>query len=300
MRLRAPRPEEAERVLALLVARDTADLGRPDVTLGDLLDEWRGSELDLARNATVCELEDRTLAGYAVVRSAGTFGAVDPGHEGKGIGSALLEWCEARQRALGWHEHRTASPGGNQRAAALLRSRGYRVIRSYRRMVRDLACALQRAAPPAGVTLRALGAADDPEAIYELDRVAFADVAGSEPESLRAFTEEHLQAHDLDAGLSRVAERDGRLVGFLLTRRWEQESAGFVDLLAVDPREHGRGIGRALLLDVFAALGAAGLAEAQLGVADDNRTALRLYEAVGMRPRFQIDAWRRAVDHQRP
>lgn len=283
-------------MVGLLAARDRVDLGRADITLGDLRDEWRASEFDLGQDAAVCELDGGKLVGYAVVRTAGTFGAVHPDHEGAGIGGRLLDFCERRQRALGWSEHKTAVVAGNERAATLMCERGYRVLRSYWRMIRELDAAPPRIEPPAGIALRSLTPADDREAIYELDRAAFANVAGTEPESLTAFTEEHLQAHDLEPGLSRVAERDGRLVGFLLVRRWEDESAGYVDILAVDPREHGRGIGRALLLAGFAAMGEAGLSEAQLGVAADNRGALRLYESVGMRPRFQLDVYARAVE----
>ena len=38
--LRHPRPEDADAVLAVIVARDVADLGRPDYTLEDLHADW--------------------------------------------------------------------------------------------------------------------------------------------------------------------------------------------------------------------------------------------------------------------
>lgn len=47
MRLRPPTLQDAEAVLAILVAREVRDVGRPDVTLGDLLDEWNASDLEL-------------------------------------------------------------------------------------------------------------------------------------------------------------------------------------------------------------------------------------------------------------
>ncbi len=294
-RLRPPRAEDAQAVLGVLIARDVADLGRPDITLGDLLDVWGASDFDLARDAVVCELDGGELAGYAIARRGDTFGAVHPEHEGRGVGTALLDWCEQRQRELGWSEHRTALAGGNERGAELVRSRGYRLSRSYWRMTLDLADAPPAAAPPDGLRLRAMAQDEDPATIHEISNAAFANVAGVDPEPLGAFSEEHLQAHDLDRGLSLVAEDEGSIVGFLLTRRWAEESAGYVDLLAVHPREHGRGIGRALLLGAFAAIREAGLAEAQLGVAGDNSGALRLYESVGMRPRFQIDLYERPV-----
>ncbi len=280
-------------MLALIEARDRADLGRPDMRLGDLLDTWGASDFDLAQDATVCETLDGKLVGYAVVRRLGTFAAVHPEHEGEGIGGALLDWVEDRQRALGWEEHRTAVVAGNERAERLVASRGYHLVRSYRRMVAELAGGPREAELPEGVSLRPLDRERDPAALHALDAAAFATVAGTEPETLDAFVEEHLKPHDLDPFLSIVAERGSSPVGFLLTRRWAEESAGYVDILAVSPSEQGRGLGRALLVAAFNAIAATGLTEAQLGVASDNTNALRLYEGVGMRPRFQLDVYER-------
>ena len=92
-----------------------------------------------------------------------------------------------------------------------------------------------------------------------------------------------------------MATRDGILVGFLLARRWEDLGVGFVDLLAVHPGHRRHGIAAALLGSAFVALAAAGLREAQLGVATDNPRAMRLYERLGMRPRFRLETWERPV-----
>jgi mycothiol synthase len=295
MRLRAPRRDEAEAVLALLVARDTADFGRPDITLGDLLDEWGATEFDLERDAVVCETAAGEIAGYAIVWPARTFAAVAPDREGAGIGTELLCFTERRQRELGWDRHRTAIAGGNERAERLLTSRGYRLERSHWRMTvaLDAGRRPRRRVDPDGIDLRPLDAEADAETLYELDGAAFAAVAGTEPESLTAFTEQHLRSHDLDARLSIVAERDGRAAGFALVRRWTKEATGYVSILAVAPAEQGRGVGRALLIRAFAAMRENGLSQAELGVAADNPKALKLYEAVGMRPRFQIDVYER-------
>ena len=40
MELRAPRDTDAAAVLDLIVARDVADLGRPDYTLEDVENDW--------------------------------------------------------------------------------------------------------------------------------------------------------------------------------------------------------------------------------------------------------------------
>jgi mycothiol synthase len=280
-------------VLALVEARDRVDMGRPDITMGDLLDTWQAAEFDLAADALVCEDGDGELVGYAVVRRFGTYAAVDPAHEGEGIGAALLDWIERRQRALGWEQLRTAVVAGNARAERLVAGRGYSLVRSYRRMIAELNGGPRLAESPEGVRLRPLEVERDAAALYRIDRDAFASVAGTEPESFEAFSEEHFGAHDLAPLLSIVAARGEQPIGFVLTRRWVQESAGYLDILAVDPSEQGKGLGRTLLLAAFNAIAAVGLTEVQLGVAADNEKALRLYESVGMRPRFQFDVYER-------
>jgi ribosomal protein S18 acetylase RimI-like enzyme len=131
--------------------------------------------------------------------------------------------------------------------------------------------------------------------LYAAHETAFATNADYRPESFDEFRAVHLEGHDLDLTVSRVARRDGRVVGFVLCRRWALQDAGFVDLLGVEPTERGRGLGSTLLRCAFAAFAAAGLAEAQLGVASDNAGALALYERVGMVPRHRGDVFEKPV-----
>ena len=98
MRLRAPVPDDAPAVLAVIAARDTADLGAPDCTLGDLRDEWRLSDFDLASDAVVVEAEDRRIVGYSIVRGYGTLAVVAPEAEGQGVGALLLPWAELKRQ----------------------------------------------------------------------------------------------------------------------------------------------------------------------------------------------------------
>src|SRR5262249_33188416 len=112
MELRAPRPEDAEPVLAVHAARDVADLGAPQITLEDILQDWRSSELDLSADARVAEHEG-TICGYAVVRRSGSLGLVAPDHEGRGIGSRLLAWAEERERERATRPHRQLVVAGN-------------------------------------------------------------------------------------------------------------------------------------------------------------------------------------------
>jgi mycothiol synthase len=301
MRFRAPLMADAPAVLEVLAARDIADIGVVDYTLEDLRDEWRGSDFELDRDAQVAEADDGRIVAYAIVRRSGTLAVVAPEHEGQGIGSRLLEWAERRERERGRELHRQWVAAANASARALLTGAGYRRARSYWRMVRSLANLVTPRPAPAGVCLRPVNAARDAAGLHALDAASFAGAPDYMPESLKEFTEEHLEAHDFDARLSTVAEDGERIIGFLLARRWRDEAVGYVDLLAVDPGHRGRGLGIALLWNAFVAFAGAGLREAQLGVSSENARALRVYERAGMTVRLQVDIYERPiVSDQRP
>lgn len=291
MRLRPPTDADAEAVFALILARDLADLGEPDYVLDELRQEWGLQEVDLARDAVVVEDEDGSLVGYAIVRSVGAQVIVPPEQTGRGIGSRLLSWAEERGPRRQWVAERDVA--GHD----LLGRAGYELVRHYWRMGRDLAAPVAPSPPPEGVRLRALEPRADAEAVHALDAAAFAGAPDNRLMSLAAFIEEHLEAHDLEPALSLVAERGGRLAGFLLARRWEDDDVGYIADLAVHPDEQRRGLGTALLLNAFAGFRAAGLRAAQLGVASDNPRALRLYERAGMTQRFRVDVLEHPGDY---
>jgi mycothiol synthase len=282
-------------VLAVLAARELADLGVRLYTLEDLRDEWRASDFDLERDARVVETGENEIVAYATVQRPGSMAAVTPDREGHGVGSRLLEWTEGRERALGRAVHRQWVGANNASARALLTGAGYERTRSNFRMVAPLDRVSAPVDAPAGVLLRPVDVGRDAVALHALDDAAFLGFADYVPESADQFRETHLEAHDFDPDLSRVAEQDGEIVGSLLARRRPHEQAGWVEILAVDPDHQGRRIGTALLTHAFAAFAGAGLREAQLGVASFNERALRVYERVGMTPQLQFDIYERPV-----
>ncbi|HSS56481.1 MAG TPA: hypothetical protein VLK59_00630, partial [Solirubrobacteraceae bacterium] len=72
---------------------------------------------------------------------------------------------------------------------------------------------------PDGIVLHDLDVAADAGAIHAADAIAFADNPEFHPESLEAFTAEHIQAPEIDPGLSPVARRGGSIAGFALCQR---------------------------------------------------------------------------------
>jgi len=292
--MRAPVADDAPAVLGVIVARDLADIGGADYALEDLLGEWRGGGLELGADTIVAEA-GAEIVGYAAVHERATVAVVAPEHEDRGIGALLLAWAERRESERGRKRHRQWVAAGNTRAQALLRGAGYLRVRSAWRMVRALDQGVHAGAAEAGFKLRPLDVERDGPTLHALDDASFAATADYEPETLETFRAQHLAAHDLDPRLSRVAEREGRVAGFLLAMRREGTAVGYVDILAVHPDHQRHGLGTALLLDAFRRFAAAGLREAQLSVASDNPRALALYERMGMTARFQRDNYERPV-----
>lgn len=278
---------------ALVAARDVADFGGPDFTLADLRDEWSHREFDLATDAVVAQDGSDAIVGYAAVATWGARLAISPDADDDAVGAGLLQWAERRQRETGDQLHRQWIGHANHRDRELLRGAGYELARSYFRMALTLDDIDRSPTVPAGVQLREVDVDHDARALYELDVASFAGSSDYQLESFDAFFDLHLAAHDFDAALSRVATDQDTIAGVILARRWTDEATGFVALLAVDPAHQGRGLGRLLMRSAFAAFAAAGLREAQLGVASDNPRALALYQGLGMQPRSQVDTYER-------
>ena len=291
MRLRAPEPDDAHAVLELIVARDIADLGRPDYTLEDVRSDWSAPGIDVARDAWLAE-ENGTPLGYALLDDRGAaLITVPPESEGRGVGTALREAAEARALERGEALVRQYVPTANEAARTKLLEAGYWPAYSYFRMRMDVADA---AAPPDDVSVRAFSRGPDDAAVHALVEEAMAGVPGNEPRSLESWQAAKVDKEGWDPSLWLLHEDADGLAGVVLCERWE-EGIGYVDYLAVAARARGQGLGRALLLHGIAALRGAGLRVAELSVQGENASATRLYESVGMKPVWTIERWEKPL-----
>src|SRR5687767_5064405 len=99
--IRAPTEADAEAVLAVIVARDVADIGRPDFTLEDLRADWATPGLELARDAWVVEDTAGAIVATAQLLGDDALVYVHPEACGHGIGTALRALAEERARERG-------------------------------------------------------------------------------------------------------------------------------------------------------------------------------------------------------
>jgi mycothiol synthase len=294
--LRHPTPGDADAVLAVIVARDVADLGRPDYTIEDLHADWTMPGVDPATDAWVVQ-EGERLVGYAFLDDRGAaLISVAPDAEGRGIGTALREATEQRAIERGEALVRQYIPVANEPARALLLEAGYWPVHHYFRMRVGLAGA---PLPPAGVQVRPFDQERDDEAVYLLVQDAFAQIEGNVAQTLDSWRAAKIARRGWDPALWLLTENEHGLAGVALCERWEG-GIGFVDSLAVAERARGKGLGRALLLHAFAALRDDGLEVAELSVQGENAGAARLYESVGMRSVWSQERWEKALGHTQP
>jgi mycothiol synthase len=274
-RLRPPTPVDAEAVLAVILARDVADIGEPDFELADVHADWATPGLNLSDDARVWEEDDGDLAGYAILLGHDAVVLTHPEAEGRGIGTALREWAELRAAARGTTRLRQFTSGAGARM--YLEAAGYEVAQRYYRMRAELD------GPPAGGAtpgIRAFDPGRDAEAVHAVVQEAFAEIEGSEAQTFPEWRAKRMEKDGYDPSLWRVIEDDAGIAGVSVNERWA--AAGYVGELAVARRARRRGLGRALLLASFDGFRAAGLPAAVLSVHGHNDSAAALYRSVGM------------------
>ena len=287
-RVRPPAEQDATSVLQVIVARDVADLGVPDFTLDDLRADWKTPGLDLDQDVRVADAGG-DIRGYAILLGDDAVVVVHPEAEGEGTGTVLRHWVEARASERGTSVLRQFAYGSNDGARRHLRDAGYAPAQHYFRLRADLA----EVPGPSEVPLRPFEPGDE-AAVHRLIEEAFTEIEGHTPMTVEEWRAKGTAKAGHDPSLWLLAEDDRGVVGAALGERWES-ATGYVAELAVAARARGRGLGRALLLGVFAAFRRAGLTHAELSVHGRNRGALALYESVGMRPTWEAERWEKAL-----
>jgi mycothiol synthase len=263
--------------------------------------------------------ETGVLSGFAHLWRADEgeiklFARTRPDAAGRGVGTRLLELCEARAREL-FAEGRGSPPTGrltttswaaDARAPALLETLGYRELRYFMRM--EIGAERVGEHPPSwpeGLTLRPLVVdGSDDRGVYDAWCAAFAEHFGPAPEDQAAFWHERRDAKldgrfRFDPSLWWIALDGDAVVGFSFCEESASDDSqiGRVAEIGVYPTWRGRGLGYSLLVHSLQELKRRGASKITLDVDADNVTsALRLYTKAGMTGQPAFTIWERLLN----
>jgi mycothiol synthase len=255
---------------------------------------------DRDRDLLVIEVDGRPI-GYSLVwwddEAAGprTYTQVcvlDPAHGGRGIGSVLFAWSEARLREIA-AEHNVPEKllqlwinDRNLRATALARSAGFEPITYEARMVRPSVDDLPDRPLPDGVEIRPVSD-DQLRAIWEAESDAFRDHWGF-VEPTEATYARFLAFPYNDLTLWKVAWDDEGVAGmvrsFIDTAQNTEHGLkrGWTESISTARRWRRRGLARALIVESIRELAARGMTDVALGVHTENPNgAFDLYAGLG-------------------
>ena len=290
--LRAPTADDAGAVAELLRARDAADLGAPELTVGDVRAEWSAPEVELERDACVVEEEGGRLVAYALVVGGDLLVAVHPDAAGRGLGTELRLEAERRARERGARVVRQFVPTANAAARALLLEGGWWPVHHYFRML----IALADAPPPPRVLVRTFEDSDT-EPVWHLVQGAYTGVEGHLPQSLEGWCASTMDKPGWDPGLTLLLHDANGIIGVAIGEQGDtgQKRFGFVTTIAVAHRARGRGHGRALLLLLLDAFRRRRLRFAEAAVHGPTAAAARLFESAGMTAARRTERWEKVL-----
>jgi GNAT superfamily N-acetyltransferase len=271
---------DAAEIHALVTACEHGMYGRAHTDLSHVVADLSRPRLDPGLDVRIV----RETAGELVAWVWVKFGRrctidVHPAHTGRGLGSALLDWAEARARQFDARELGQTVPDLDKPAAALLRTRGY--VPTVHQWLLEITVREDPGAIhlPSGITTGPFRSADA-HAVYEVCEDAFATI------------QSHRRTYDEWSGLtigrstfaptlSPLAFAGDELVGLAIALDAPDSDEGYIEQLAVRADHRGRGIAKALLLTAFRDFYRRGRATTKLWT-HSKTGALSLYEHVGM------------------
>jgi len=298
-----PTVADAARIAAAINARSQALFGVTEESAGGVERWFALPSLDPPADMRLAVGGAGKAQGYADV------GAPDGGGPKSYVDLRVVPGEDEALAALfAWTEERgveRAGPGGviwyfvaveDEALGEQLARSGYAVVRSSYEMARSLDGELEPPVWPEGIEIVPFEEGHA-EAVHAAQEEAFSDHWGFEPGTLASWRAYNLGESE-DPTLWRIAWAGGEVAGVCLTRpaRGEDETVGWVGVLAVRRPYRRRGLGEALLRESFRALAERGRRSVGLGVDSENTTnAVALYERVGMHVARRSDTWERTV-----
>lgn len=293
--VRAATRSDVAAITALIGACEIANDGVAEVHPTDV--EQSFDLADDQAGVIVVEAPDQLVA-WATLADGRAEVDVHPAWRGRGVGSALLAWTEARARASGMADVRQVVTNADTGAHRLFERAGYHVHHTSWILEMQLGDVPPEVVIPLGITIRPY-LPENAEAAYQVIEDAFNEWPGRQPTTFESWSA-HVLAHAAFApGLSRLAFDGDELVGAALCLDYEGQDDGWVQQVATKGTHRHRGIARALLQSAFAAYHATG--RRRVGLSTDSRTgALTLYERIGMRVRRSYTSWAKDLGEAPP
>lgn len=300
--LRAGQLSDIPGVVALANACSQEFTGIDEVSLGDYEQEWRDPAMNTDTNTRVAIAPDGALVGCVEVWGFPPYvgywvwGRVLPSWRDRGVGTALMDWAEARVgQDLGRAPEEaqvaidTGVFSGEQPAIDLMNDRGYSAYRYSLTMERSLSDLPPAPALPDGIVLRGMRPGEE-RLVYRAVDESFQDHRGHVPSdeetNFPSWLHHATARPGYDPELWLLATEGDEIAGIAMCypSRAGDEQHGWVGTLGVRRAWRKRGVGRALLLGAFERLRERGCTRVGLGVDAHSLTgATRLYEGVGMR-----------------
>jgi mycothiol synthase len=271
---------DADRVAELARSEVERLFGRPSHINGNDVLGWL-QEAALDDDSFLVE-ENGDVIGAAVcnVREGrgSQWGVVAGAAQGRGIGARLLDLSEARVAEKDGKRLHAWTFGGDERADALFRSRGYDDVRRFWEMEIEL-----DGPPPKPAAAVETFRASEARAFYEALDDAFQDHWEHHARPFDEWWANKQNAPDFDPSVWFLI-RDGDEIAAVVRNDPDRNGGAEVGALGVRRPWRGKGYGRALLLHTFGEFYRRGTTRITLGVDSANPTgATKLYESVGMR-----------------
>lgn len=284
-------------------AREIEEYGYTSTQAADVRNEWTLDDFDLAHSTRAVFTPDGQMVGFAELWDVGEmpvrpylFARTHPAWHGKGIGTALFQWAEARAREVFARVPAdakvTLNSGCKESYAPSnqhLQNMGMTTNRQGLEMLIEMDAAPPAPVWPDGITVTTAAAFNNLRAVYEAIEAAFQDHRGyvqEDPdESFRRF--KHWATGDelYDPAQWFLAMDGDRIAGCSLCRAksWEDPNSAYVMELGVLRDYRRKGLGLALLHHTFGEYWRRGERRVTLHVDGSSLTnATRLYERAGM------------------
>jgi mycothiol synthase len=235
-------------------------------------------------------------------------GFLHPAWRRKGLGTAMLRKSEARRREIaashpeGEKFFETWANGSETGLQALLESLGYRPVRYFFEMTRDINEPLPEAPLPPGLEVRPVTEAHY-RLIFEAANEAFRDHWGFVEHTFEEEFPHWIEDPDFNPSLWKVAWDGDQIAGMVQNFVNKSENAeynrkrGYTEGISVRRPWRKLGLARSLLVESIAMFNEMGMTETALGVDAENLSgALKLYQGVGYKEIKRNMSYRKPLD----